>query len=203
MNLNALKQAEKRFLKSHPGGFSNPELQEVLKKHKTKEITALVKQNFGKDAFNDVPAIMDNAIKLIGKSTLISMFEKPKFKDMVNGFSKREKDLYAEALFEQLHGKQQTGFETQLELFTRKKMAKWTLLTVLPNYYRPKKDLLIKPTTTKLIIKELELEHVYKPTPSWSFYQSYRKEINALRKKVDASLSPSNMAFCGFLMMEL
>lgn len=203
MDEKALANAEKRFLKDNPGGFANPELQEVIKRHKTKEMAVLVKNNFNKEAFEDVATVLDNAIRFVSKSSLISMFEKPKFKELVKGFSGKEKERFANALYETLHGKQQTGFEQQLEILGRKKMAKWTLITVLPNYYRPKTDLLIKPTTTKLIIKQLELDLKYSPTPTWAFYQSYRRQINAMKKRVDPSLSPSNMAFCGFLMTEL
>lgn len=203
MNEKALHSAAKRFLKDNPGGFDHPDLQEILNRHKTKEMAALVKKDFNKAAFEDVETVLNNAIRFVGKSSLISMFEKPKFKELVKGFSGKEKERFANALFDTLHGKMQSGFEQQLEILGRKKMAKWTLITVFSNYYRPKTDLLIKPTTTKLIIKELDLDLKYSPTPTWAFYQSYRRQINAMKKLVDPSLSPSNMAFCGFLMTEL
>ncbi|MBX2882404.1 MAG: hypothetical protein KTR32_20820, partial [Granulosicoccus sp.] len=115
----------------------------------------------------------------------------------------REQEEFAEALYNMLHGKQQQGFEAQVELLRRKKLAKWTLLTVIPSYSKPKRDLLIKPSTVKLIIDKLELDLEYKPQPTWNFYSKYRTQINSMRKLVDPTLAPSNTAFCGFLMSEL
>jgi hypothetical protein len=44
---------------------------------------------------------------------------------------------------------------------------------------------------------------VYKPTPTWDFYTAYRDLINHAKTQVDSSLSPSNAAFSGFLMMAM
>jgi hypothetical protein len=54
-----------------------------------------------------------------------------------------------------------------------------------------------------LILKELEIDLIYHPTPTWSFYKDYRKTINDSKKGVSPSLSPNNPAYCGFLMMSL
>jgi len=43
----------------------------------------------------------------------------------------------------------------------------------------------------------------YKPAPTWAFYNEYRAEINEMKSKVDASLSPYNVAFTGFLMRSM
>ena len=60
----------------------------------------------------------------------------------------------------------------------------------------------MKPTTTKGIISHFEIEGLeYNPTPTYAFYKKYRSLINKMKKEVDVSLSPSNAAFCGFLMM--
>ena len=76
-------------------------------------------------------------------------------------------------------------------------------MTVIQAYYRPDKEVFIKPTTTKLVIEGLGLGLNYDPTPSWDFYQAYREQITAMKKQVNSSLSPNNPAFCGFLMMSL
>ncbi|HPW40124.1 MAG TPA: hypothetical protein PLW98_01255 [Bacillota bacterium] len=84
------------------------------------------------------------------------------------------------------------------------KLAKWTLLTACPVYYRPGVEVFIKPTTVKGVIEYFELEGLkYSPKPTFEFYKAYRKRINQIKKEVDASLQVDNGAFCGFLMMSL
>ena len=60
----------------------------------------------------------------------------------------------------------------------------------------------VKPTTTKGVIKTFELDDlVYHPRPTYDFYVRYRDAIDEMKSHVDASLSPNNAAFTGFLMM--
>ena len=48
--------------------------------------------------------------------------------------------------------------------------------------------------------KSLEIKDlVYKPTPSFEFYDSYKKVLNEMKKNVHKSLYPDNAAFTGFL----
>ena len=81
------------------------------------------------------------------------------------------------------------------------KLAKWTLVSVIPFYFKPRHEVFVKPMTTKGIIAQLDLDLHYRPLPSWGFYQAYRSIINQAKTTVDASLSHNNAAFCGFLMM--
>ena len=83
------------------------------------------------------------------------------------------------------------------------KQAKWTLATSIQTYYRPQKDVFIKPSTTKLIIDKLELDLEYQAAPTWKFYSAYRKQIKAMKETVNKNLSPNSPAFCGFLMTAL
>ncbi len=95
-------------------------------------------------------------------------------------------------------------FESMLALLQSRKLAKWSLMTILTNYFRPQDDVFVKPTTAKGVIATLELENlIYKPAPSWEFYQEYRTQINYMKTLVDSSLSGSNAAFSGFLMMTM
>jgi hypothetical protein len=135
---------------------------------------------------------------------MISIFEKPKFKSFINTRQGHERTMLVESLFELLHGKAQNGFELQVELLKTEKLAKWSIITAAPTYYRLTKEVFIKPTTAKGVIKHFELNDlVYNPTPSWDFYKKYRQAIMAMKKQVDKSLSPSNPAFSGFLMMSM
>ncbi|NJN52205.1 MAG: hypothetical protein HC809_10985, partial [Gammaproteobacteria bacterium] len=94
------------------------------------------------------------------------------------------------------------GFSDIVDLLGDAKLAKWSLLTICLYQYRPTKDVFVKPTTTKNVIRQFELEGlVYNARPSWAFYERYREEIARMKKAVSPKLSPNNAAFTGFLMM--
>ncbi len=201
MNNKLLKQAAENFLKKYPGGFEHPIMVELGKKHKKDKLTNLAKDCFAKKNFKDSSEIVRSMVKVVSQSTMVSLFEKPKFRDMVNLLSKDEQDIFAKGLKFLLYSNEKQGFEILVEELAKRKMAKWTLMTVFQYYFRPDTEVFIKPTTTKLILTNLELDLVYKPTPTWDFYESYRDAVNYMKKKVSKLLSPSNAAFCGFLMM--
>ncbi len=198
-----LKEAEKHFLTKYPGGFNHPEMAALGKKHKMEQLEKMAKESFSKKNFDDTDFILSETSKLVSRSTMISMFEKPKFRDMIKGLNKKEKEIFTESLYELLHGKEKVGFELLVSELQKRKLAKWTLATVVQTYYRPQKEVLVKPSTTKLIIEKLDLDLIYRPTPTWDFYRKYRKCIKDLKTKVDKNLTPNNPAFCGFLMMSL
>lgn len=203
MNEKALKQAERRFLKRYPGGFRHPEMVAIGKKHKVEQLTAMAKEDFAKGMFADPKHVVAAMAKLVSKSSLVSMFEKPKFKRMADALTPPERKALASALESLLHGKEKDGFEALNGILAKHKLSKWTLATVLPAYFRPKKDVFVKPTTAKLIIDALELDMTYSAKPSWTFYRDFRKAIKGMRSQVSADLSPNNPAFCGFLMVSL
>jgi hypothetical protein len=143
-------------------------------------------------------------VRVITRSSLISRFEKPKFRDFARSLHPMEQQDLVQGLEELLLGNEQTGFEILLALLRPWKLAKWPLMTVCQAYYRPDVEVFIKPTTTKGIIATLELKDLqYSPTPSWSFYERYRAAINEMKTKVDPSLSPYNIAFTGFMMRSI
>lgn len=201
MNYENLKMAEADFLKRYPGGFDHPEMVEVGKKHKKDQMVRLARECFARENFKNSDEILSSMVRVVTQSSMVSVFEKPRFRDMVKSLSPKEKDVIAKGLKDLLHGNEKRGFEAILAELINRKMAKWTLMTVIQNYYRPDTEVFIKPTTTKNIINNLELDLIYKPTPNWEFYEAYRDIINTMKKKVAKSLSPSNAAFCGFLMM--
>ncbi len=59
---------------------------------------------FAPDKFANIEEISDNMIKLVQRSSMVSVFEKPKFKDMVKGMDFGERELLAGSLYELLHG---------------------------------------------------------------------------------------------------
>ena len=188
----------------YPGGFGSPAMAAIGKKHNMSKMVEFTRASFAKRRFNDAEQIAEDMIKTVSRSSMVSMFEKPKFRDFVQRLDINEKHFLANALKRLLHGKQRTGFEALVELLLTEKLAKWSLVSIIPAYYAPDTEVFVKPTTAKGVIKHFEIENLeYKPRPSWEFYEGYRELINTSKQKVDASLSPSNAAFSGFLMMTM
>ena len=205
MNLSRLRQAEVAFLHRYPGGFENPEIIATrVKKHKPDQMIALARESFARENFKLPDRIVQNVIKLISRSSIISVFEKPKFRDFANALPPQEREFLSRGLQELLHGDEQTGFEMVLDLLKSGKAAKWSVMTVCQTYFHPQRDVFIKPTTVKGVITYFELKDLYyKPTPSWAFYEAYRSAFHEMKSKVNPSLSPTNAAFSGFLWMTL
>jgi hypothetical protein len=203
MNLVRLRQAEERFLHRYPGGFDNPEIIAIrTKKHNVDKMIAFAQQSFAKRNFKSPDQVVQNIAKVVSRSSVIARFEKPKFREFADSLFPEERNLLAEGLEELLHGKEQIGFETILDLLKSRKLAKWSLTTICQTYFHPQRDVLVKPTTVKGIIQYFELKELeYKPTPSWAFYDAYRCMIHEMKSKVDSSLSPTNAAFSWFLLL--
>lgn len=204
MNLDKLKRAEHIFLHRFPGGFIHPSMVALGKKHKMERMTALVQESFAKKKFRDTADTLQALTKVVGSSSMVSVFEKPKFRDFIKGLEPKYQNALVSGLKEQLHGDEQKGFERVLAVLQSGKLAKWSLISIVPVYFRPQIDVFVKPTTAKGVISYFELDSLqYKSQPSWGFYAEFRDCIAEMRSKVDATLSPNNAAFTGFLMMSL
>lgn len=204
MNRAKLKEAEERFFTRYPGGFSNPLMLEIAKKHKVEKMNKLAQDSFAIEQFENPGKIVDSMCKIVSQSSMVSLFEKPKFRDLTKAFSSNEKERLSLGLKEFLHGDQAFGFKLMADLLNEYKLAKWPLLTICSIYYRPGVEVFIKPTTTKGVIAYFELEGLkYSPNPTFEFYRAYREQINQMKKELDASLQFDNAAFCGFLMMSM
>lgn len=204
MNIQRLKQAEKHFFEIYPGGFSHPNMVAIGKKHPVDKLATFSHDAFSKAKFKDTEHILDSWTKVISRSSVISMFEKPKFKSFIKTRNSNEREVLVDSLKMMLHGKQAQGFELQLDLLKTDKMAKWSIISAVPAYFRMDEEILLKPNTVKGIIQYFELENLnYKPTPNWEFYKEYQKQILKMKAQIDSSLRPNNPAFCGFLMMSL
>ena len=201
-NKAKLKKLEGDFLIEYPQGFDDPRMQAIAKKHPILKMTDFAHEHFSQSAAGNVHVCTQNMQKIISRSSMVSMFEKPKFKALINTLNEYDKAYLVDSLLEYLHGNQQRGFEGVMQILAMEKLAKWSLLTIIPAYYHPNSEVFVKPTTAKNILKYFgTTEITYKPTPSWEFYQRYRELINQAKEHVPASLSPNNPAFCGFLMM--
>jgi len=204
LKLEKLKQAEAEFLQQYPRGFGSPEMLAVGKKHNMAKMIELSQEVFAKKAFKDIDTLAENMIKVVSRSSMVSMFEKPKFRDFVRRLQKDEKSYLVNALKDILHGKQERGFEAMVGILLTEKLAKWSLVSIIPAYFSPDQEVFVKPTTAKGVIQHFEVPGlIYKPLPSWDFYQRYRAMIVRAKTQVDESLSPSSAAFSGFLMMTM
>ena len=200
MNLEKLKDVETEFLLQYPSGFQDAKFFPTMKKFDPSKLEAFTKENLKKENFSNPNLVVDAFFQIIQKSVLVSLFDKLKFRDMLAGLTSYEKDMLSIELFELLHGNQKSGFEGLVEFLAQYSLAKWTIISVILYYNNRQKEYFIKPTTTKNVIKYFELNDlVYKSTPSFEFYDKYKKVLNIMKKSVHKSLYPDNAAFTGFL----
>ncbi|HPR96332.1 MAG TPA: hypothetical protein PK466_08375 [Thermotogota bacterium] len=204
MNIERLKEAEQTFLSMYPLGFKDPEMEKGGKKHRMEQMVQFAHDTLNKKALKNEKESVENIIKLVSRSSMVSVFEKPRFKEAINAMNGSQKKQLVSSIGELIHGDEEKGFNELLELLVYYKMGKWTLMTVFRCYYYPDNDLLYKPTTVKGVINKFELEGlVYKPRPSYDFFVKYRDAINEMKTYIDPSLKSSNAAFSGFLMMTM
>ncbi len=205
MNYQKLKEAEAGFLQRYPDGFSDPAMATIKKKHNIEKLSDFARENLSRAKFNRPEHIAETLVKIVSRSSMVSMFEKPKFRDFVKALNSQEKQALADAVEKRLYGRQkQRGFEELLGMLAHHKIAKWSVISVVPFYFAPAKEAFVKPTTAKGILAYLEIEDlVYKPTPSWAFYQGYLKLLKDIERQVAPSLSPNYAALTGFMMVSI
>lgn len=205
MNLEKLKNAEEYFLELYPEGFKDIGLQPIVKRHNTAKIGEHVRELFAKEHFSQSEFICENFAKIVSKSTLISLFEKPKIRDMVTSMRMERRDMLSIGLYEMLYGDKKEGFETLVEVLSFYSLAKWSIVTLIPYYFYRDKEFFIKPTTTKNILSFFKIEGlVYKPKPSYEFYAAYTTVLETMKQNVGEKIShDDNAAFTGFLMMAM
>ncbi|XOB63694.1 hypothetical protein ACMC56_07730 [Campylobacterota bacterium DY0563] len=203
-NIEKLKDLEAEFLESYPKGFDDEEILKIIKRFKSEKFEEEVRVLFDKSNFTNPDLVCDNFLKIIAKSPLISLFEKPKLRDAIKQMSMYEKDMISISIYDFLYGSKKNAIETMVEILSKYRLAKWTIITLIPYYHSRKKEYFIKPTTTKNILKYFEVENiVYKPTPSYEFYKEYKKFLDNLKKEVDITFRRDNAGFTGFLKMSL
>ncbi len=202
MNIDKLKQAESNFMQRFPGGFDDPGMAYIKKKHDVDKLVVFAGDNLGRSSFNQPEKLADTILKIVSRSSMVSRFEKPRFRDFINALNTHEKQALADAMEKRLYGRsKRQGFEELLGMLAHHKLAKWSVISVVPFYFSPRTEAFVKPTTAKGILAYLEVEGLeYKPTPSWAFYQGYQKLLADIKKQVSPTLSPNNAALSGFLM---
>jgi len=204
MNREKLREAEASFLQLYPLGFSDPAMQAIRKKHNVNKLVEFAQQNLTRANCNRSNFIAETLLKIVSRSSMVSRFEKPRFRDFLGALPSPEKKALAYAVEQRLFGRKQKGFEEILGMLIDHKIARWSVISAVPFYFSPRREVFVKPTTTKGILAALEVEHLhYHPTPSWEFYKGYQRLLADIKKQVSPSLSPTNAALSGFLMMSL
>ena len=110
MNLEKLKAQEERFYISYPGGFKDPKMESVSKRHNIGKLVKLVEENLSINAFSDPDKVIGTVSKIITCSSLVSVFEKTAFRNMLNEIDPIETIELSEAFKQLLHGDQALGF---------------------------------------------------------------------------------------------
>lgn len=204
MNINKLIRLESDFLFQYPKGFDSDEMLQIKKKHNLNKVTEYLKRVCSKENMKLGLSVYDDIIKVVSRSSMVSVFEKMKFRDLARELDNIEKHFLLDSIYELIHGNEEQGFNMMISLLEPYKLAKWPILTVWRAYWDVEYDVFIKPTTVKKIISYLELEDIkYSPKANYDFYKKYRIYINELKKNVVPSLKPNNPAFSGFLMMTI
>lgn len=204
MNKDKLKEVEHEFLFRYPDGFETPELKEISKKHKLGKHVDYVHKVCSKEYMNQGLSAYTDVMKVVTNSSMVSVFEKVKFRDFVKEIDDHDKHELMGAIFEMIHGDEEEGFNRLVSLLSFYQLAKWPIVSVWLAYYDIEYQVFIKPTTVKKIIKHLELEDItYSPKPSYEFYSKYREHINNLKKHVDKKLKVNNPAFSAIFMIAI
>ncbi|MBT6114494.1 MAG: hypothetical protein HOH41_02145, partial [Porticoccaceae bacterium] len=138
LNSNKLKQAEANFLSRYPGGFADPEMVKIGKRHPMEKMTTMAHDCFTARARKNIGQYAEDMAKIVGRSSMVSMFEKPKFRDFVKRLAPGEQSFMVQAMHDLLHtDNQQGGFEALVELLKTEKLAKWSLISIIPAYHAP------------------------------------------------------------------
>ncbi|MCZ6617602.1 MAG: hypothetical protein O7E57_05675 [Gammaproteobacteria bacterium] len=202
MKLDKLRDAEALFLHQYPGGFQDEALQKIVRKHNVGKLSEFAATALTRESFGNQAQVLRDIVKIVSRSSMVSMFEKPKFRDYVNGLSRHDRAHLANGFKRLLHGNQERGLNDVVDVLSDGKLAKWSIVTICLLQYHPQREVFVKPTTTKNVIRQFELENlVYHPRPNWEFYEGYRNAIEQMKAQVNPALSPNNAAFTGFLMM--
>jgi hypothetical protein len=201
MNIRKLKEDETLFLARFPEGFYDPGLAKIRKAHNVDRLADFARSKLRDLASARAGNLADTLLTIVTRSSMVSRFEKPPFRKLVEGLDSKGKRRLAEAFRKRLIGrKKREGFEEIVDLLAEHKLARWSLVSAVPFYCAPSTEAFVKPSTAKRIVTFLEVDLDYRARPDWAFYCGYRKLILEIKGLVDPRLTPNNAATTGFLM---
>ena len=161
MNLKKLREVEGLFLHRYPGGFESEEMQQVGKKHNVGKLVEFAATTLTKKNFDQPARVLDDIIKIVSRSSMVSMFEKPKFRDYVNGLSRDDRAFLTNGFKRLLHGQgrgQEKGFQDLIDVLAEGKLAKWSLMTICLLYWRPQREVFVNPPRPRTSSGSLKLK---------------------------------------------
>ncbi len=175
----------------------------IKKRHNVDKLSEFTKQQLTRTRLNQPVGACEDFLKIISRSSMVSRFEKPGFREFIESLNSKDKARFASAFEDRLYGRnKRRGFEKICEMLAYYKLAKWSVVSAIPFYFAPTREVFVKPTTAKGIIRYLEVEDLeYRPKPTWEFYQGYRRLITDAKRHLAKSITPNNAAVTGFLMM--
>jgi hypothetical protein len=205
MNIHRLKEAEAAFLARFPKGFADPGMDRIRRSHDIDRLADFTRANVTKASLSRPRGFADVLLAVVSRSSMVSRFEKPPFREFLDSLDSKDKRRLAESFRERLFGRnKREGFEEIVDLLARRKLARWSLVSALPFYLSPSKEAFVKPSTARRLVAFLEVEELhYAPRPNWDFYVGYRELVLEIKKNVDPSLTPNNAATTGFLMASM
>ena len=115
MNLERLYTAEAVFLDRYPGGFSHPDLVDIGKKHRVGKMAEQAQALLSEPSFANQAVVLDSIVKIVSRSSMVSLFEKPKFRDYVQGLRRSDRAHLVHGFRDLLHGEQDQGFDAVLD----------------------------------------------------------------------------------------
>lgn len=203
MNLQKLKEAEAFFLQRYPEGFADPGLVRIRKSHNVDKLSEYARRQLTRMRLTQPAGACDDLLKVVSRSSMVSRFEKPPFRQFIESLDSTDKTRFAAAFEKRLYGRnKRRGFEEICEMLGHYKLAKWSIVSAVPFYFAPRREVFVKPTTAKGIIRYLEVDDLqYRPTPTWEFYTGYRDLIAEVKRHIAGRMTPNNAAVTGFLMM--
>lgn len=205
MNTRKLRKLEKEFLSKYPEGFDSPEMRKKGKKHNIHKLEDYIHNVCSEENLKRGNKAFSEVMKVISKCSMVSVFEKMRFRDFLGDLDKTEKIEFLEAISELIHGNEKVGFNSLISILTPYKLAKWPIITAWRAYYNSDYDVFVKPTTVKKILSYLEIKDIkYTPRVNYGFYKRYRDYLNKMKVEIKTeSLKPNNPAFSGFLMLTI
>jgi hypothetical protein len=153
MNIGRLRDAEAQFLLRYPGGFANEEMQAMLRKrHNVGRLSEFAAEALAEQRFRKPAALIDDLVRIVSRSSMVSLFEKPRYRDYVHGLSRNDRAQLVAGYRDLLHGDQERGFGAVLDVLHEAQLAKWSLMTIHLYHYRPDVVLSVYPNTSYIVL---------------------------------------------------
>jgi hypothetical protein len=201
VSIDAAK-AKRKFLRAFPGGFRDETYIDWERSYKwnahlqwrdTLDETAF-RRLLAKERFQDIAAA---AIRIESRTNLLFSFEKMALRDAVR--PPQGARIFAVALFELLHGKDDLGLRfaqwiDAIDRLPRRKtrVLTWPLATVFGFIAQPQTHFFFKPTVTREAARRLGVDLAYASRPSWDLYGRLLKFVRAARADI-RDLRPRDM----------